>query len=93
MSLKSLSKSKFLNGLQCHKSLWLYKNRPDLKEDAGAGKQAIFDQGSSIGELAQGLFPAGEAIRFEEGSFEEKIESYYLATILARVKEYISALE
>tara|TARA_Y100000310_G_scaffold318415_1_gene372442 strand:- start:1090 stop:1530 length:441 start_codon:yes stop_codon:yes gene_type:complete len=25
--------------------------------------------------------------------FEEKIESYYLATILARVKEYISALE
>ena len=25
--------------------------------------------------------------------FEEKIEAYYLATILARVKEYISALD
>ncbi|KMP10572.1 hypothetical protein UR09_05450 [Candidatus Nitromaritima sp. SCGC AAA799-A02] len=36
--------------------------------------QALFDEGSYVGELAQGLFPGGEAIRFEEGSFEEKIE-------------------
>lgn len=70
----SLSKSQFIRGLQCHKSLWLYKNRPDLRGEPGATLQALFDEGTYIGELAQGLFSGGEAIRFEEGSFEEKIE-------------------
>jgi len=26
-----LSKSQYLRGLQCHKSLWLYKHRPELR--------------------------------------------------------------
>ncbi len=82
MTSLSLSKSKFLNGLQCHKSLWLNKNRPDLKGDIDASKQAMFDEGTYVGELAQGLFPGGEAIRFEEGTFEEKI---------TRTKELISS--
>lgn len=69
----SLSKSKFLNGLQCHKSLWFHKNRPDLKPETDASKQALFDEGSYVGELAQGLFPGGEVIQFEGSTFDEKI--------------------
>ena len=69
----SLSKSQFIRGLQCHKSLWLYKNRPDLRKKPDASLQALFDEGTYIGELAQGLFPGGEAILYEEGSFKEKV--------------------
>lgn len=81
MNSKSLSKSQFIKGLQCHKLLWLYKNRKDLCEEANASLQALFVEGNYVGELAQSLFPHGEAILFEEGSFDEKI---------TRTKELIS---
>ena len=73
MASTSLSKSQFIRGLQCHKSLWLYKNQPNLRKEPDAGLQALFDEGSYVGELAQRLFPGGETVLFEEGTFEEKI--------------------
>ncbi|MDD5309759.1 MAG: DUF2779 domain-containing protein [Deltaproteobacteria bacterium] len=54
-----LSKSTFMRGLQCEKSLWLYRNRFDLQDEVSAGTQAIFDQGSNVGVLAHELFPGG----------------------------------
>ena len=74
MSSIALSKSQFIRGLQCHKSLWLYKNRPDLREKPTSSQQALFDQGTYVGELARELFPGGTTIKFEEGTFEEKIK-------------------
>jgi hypothetical protein len=54
-----LSKSTFMRALQCEKSLWLYRNRFDLQDEVPSGLQAIFDQGSNVGVLAQQLFPGG----------------------------------
>ena len=73
MTSTFLSKSQFIRGLQCHKSLWLYKNQPELRGETDTSRQAIFNEGIYVGELAQKLFPGGEEIRFEEGTFEEKI--------------------
>ena len=54
-----LSKSTFIRGLQCEKSLYLYKHNYDLKDEAPPQLQAIFNQGTNVGILAQYLFPNG----------------------------------
>ncbi len=54
-----LSKSTFLRGYICKKSLWLSKHRRDLIAPTPAGQQFIFDQGHEVGKLAQKLFPGG----------------------------------
>jgi hypothetical protein len=59
MSKNRLSKSTFIRGLQCEKSLYLYKYHYKLKDPAPSSLQAIFNQGTNIGVLAQQLFPNG----------------------------------
>jgi len=59
-----LSKTQFLRGLQCHKALWLLKNRSDLVPGPSDALLAIFEEGHEVGELAQGLFPGGEEIEY-----------------------------
>ena len=59
MSSYKLSKSTFIRGLQCKKSLYLYKHHYNLKDPAPSSLQAVFDQGTNIGVLAQRLFPNG----------------------------------
>ncbi len=54
-----LSKSTFLRGLQCEKSLYLYKHFYNLKDKITPQQEAIFKQGSNVGVLAQDLFPGG----------------------------------
>jgi len=54
-----LSKSTFIRGLQCEKSLYLYKKHYKLKDPTSPSLQAIFDQGNQIGVLAQSLFSGG----------------------------------
>ena len=54
-----LSKSTFIRGLQCEKSLYLYKHHYDLKDTPSAQLQAIFHQGNKVGIFAQELFPNG----------------------------------
>ncbi|MBE9519580.1 MAG: DUF2779 domain-containing protein [Proteobacteria bacterium] len=62
-----LSKSQFTRGLQCYKSLWLLKNRPELRAKPDASLQARFDTGNEVGILAQQLFPDGVALKYENG--------------------------
>lgn len=57
-----LSKSQYVMGLQCHKELWLYRNRKDLIPEVGGAQQMIFDQGHEVGILAQKRFPGGVLI-------------------------------
>ena len=59
MSKSRLSKSTFIRGLQCEKSLYLYKHQYRLKDPTPSSLQAVFDQGTNIGILAQKLFPNG----------------------------------
>ena len=54
-----LSKSTFLRGLKCEKSLYLYKNNNEFPDALYPQQEAIFSQGNTVGELAQQLFPNG----------------------------------
>jgi CRISPR/Cas system-associated exonuclease Cas4 (RecB family) len=54
-----LSKSRYLNGLQCPRLLWIASNEPDRIPEPDAATQHIFDQGHLVGELAKKLFPGG----------------------------------
>lgn len=54
-----LSKSSFIKGTQCEKALYLSKFHKDLKDDLSAQQEAIFSQGTKVGELAQNLYPGG----------------------------------
>ncbi len=54
-----LSKSSFIKGIQCDKQLYLYKHHYDWMDKVSAGQQAVFDRGTSVGILAQKLFPGG----------------------------------
>lgn len=54
-----LSKSTFIRGLQCEKSLYLYKNFIQLRDAPSPEQLAIFNRGSNVGILAQQLFPNG----------------------------------
>ena len=60
-----LSKSRFIRGLQCHKALWLLTHRPELQDKISPAQQAIFDSGSGVGKVAQGLFPNGVEVPYE----------------------------
>lgn len=54
-----LSKSTFIRGNQCLKSLYLNKKRPFLRDKLSPEKLAKFKRGSRLGLLAQQLFPGG----------------------------------
>ena len=51
MANSGLSKSTFIRGLQCEKSLYLYKHHYRLKDPIPSSLQAVFDQGTNIGIL------------------------------------------
>lgn len=54
-----LSKSTFIRGLQCEKSLYLHKNRPFLRDRLSPEQLAKFSRGTNVGVYAQELFPGG----------------------------------
>ena len=69
-----LSKSLYIRGLQCHKSLYLEKLYRDLdgeaaaklKDETTAETKALFDSGHRVGETAWGLFPGGVLVPYIE---------------------------
>ncbi len=64
-----ISKSKYLNGLQCKKLLWYQYNAKDQIPAVDASTQAMFDQGHEVGRLAQQLFPNGIEIAGDPKDF------------------------
>lgn len=56
---RSISKSRYLSGLQCPKLLWTQFNDREAIPAPTAGKQAIFDAGHSVGDLAKERHPDG----------------------------------
>jgi hypothetical protein len=68
-----LSKSLFVRGVRCHKSLYLHKYRPELKDDVSEETEKRFQGGYEIGDLAQGLFPGGVIVPYDGLSHEEQI--------------------
>lgn len=69
----TLSKSQYIRGLQCHKSLWLYKNNPELRDTPDYAQESLFNTGHSVGELAKELFPNGVEVEFNADDFKGMI--------------------
>ena len=69
-----LSKSLFVRGLQCHKSLYLKKYQPELAEVPSEDRQAIMESGQDVGVLARELFPGGVEIPYEGMSYDDQLQ-------------------
>ena len=68
-----LSKSLFIRGLQCPKSLYLHKYHPELMDEIDESKEMLFKSGHEVGILAQKLYPSGITIPYEGLSKEKQI--------------------
>src|SRR4051794_23004487 len=68
-----LSKSLFIRGRQCHKSLWLHKNNSDLKDEVSDSQEALFQSGTDVGILAQELFRGGVEVTYEGMTHAEQV--------------------
>src|SRR6476619_4141363 len=55
-----LSKSTFVRGCKCLKSLYLYKFHYDLRDEVSMQQQSLFDQGNEVGLLARSLYAGGK---------------------------------
>ena len=87
----TLSKSTFMRGLQCHKSLYMHKYYAEYKDPLTQLQKAIFSRGTNVGELAQGLFPGGvdsspetpyeyqKAVSYTKQLIDEGVEIIYEA--------------
>ncbi len=63
MPRHTLSKSRFVAGVQCHKLLWWTVHEPDAVElQPDTVLQDLFDQGRQVGEIARTLWPGGVLI-------------------------------
>ena len=72
---KTISKSSYIRGMKCPKSLWLHFHQPEERDEISESQQNIFDTGHSVGALAQQLFPGGiDASRGEPGKVAEAVE-------------------
>ncbi len=68
-----LSKSQYLRGMQCPKSLYLYKYHKELRDEISVVQQAVFSSGTNVGILAQQLFPGGTEVPYKGLSIAEQI--------------------
>ncbi|MBI4331149.1 MAG: DUF2779 domain-containing protein [Chloroflexi bacterium] len=71
MTSRFLSKSRYMNGLQCPKLLWMACNAPDKIPEPDASTQHVFDQGHLVGELAKYLYPGGIDVPHDD--FKENV--------------------
>jgi hypothetical protein len=70
----SLSKSRFMSGLQCPKRLWWEVREPQAPELAITPEQRFrFDRGHEVGRLARTYVPGGVAIEAAPGGRERRL--------------------
>lgn len=69
-----ISKTKYLNGLQCKKLLWYVYNKPKAIPEPDDATQAIFDQGHLVGDYSKKLYPKGIEVDHSK-SFEDGLKS------------------
>ncbi len=71
---RSLSKTRYVMGLQCHKRLWLHSVEGE-RPVPDAALQHRFDEGAQIGELARDLFPGGILISEDHTQLDQALQS------------------
>lgn len=74
----SLSKSTYIRGLQCLKSLYLNKHRSFLRDRISDEQLAKFARGHAVGKIAQQLFPGGVEIPAPSEASAKKTASLIL---------------
>ncbi len=89
----NLSKSLYTRAIQCPKSLWLKKYKPEVLSPPDEQAKARFETGNEVGDLACELFPDGREVpyttNFDEMLsttkqwLEEGVKSIYEATFFA----------
>ncbi len=70
----TLSKSQYIRGLQCLKSLWFYKKKPEFMSQNNSSQETLFNIGYDVGDLAEELFPNGVEIQFNPNDFDGMIK-------------------
>jgi hypothetical protein len=70
----NLSKSLFMRGLQCPKSLYLDRYHPELRDEISASQERVFQSGIDIGILARSMHPGGVEIPFAGLSVRQQLE-------------------
>ncbi len=73
--IPKLSKVRFLAGLQCHKRLYFECFHRDFADPIDQARQAVFDTGSLVGELARCLYPGGVLIVQDHFHHDEAVDS------------------
>jgi len=76
---KVLTKSLYLNGLQCPKLLWIMCHEKEKMLPVDESTQHIFDQGTLVGNLAKKLFPKGIEIKADYWDFADSNEKSLIA--------------
>lgn len=68
-----LSKSLYMRGLQCHKSLYLDRYQPELREAPSPELEALWKSGHEVGDFAHMLFPGGVVVPFDRLAKDEQL--------------------
>jgi len=84
----TLSKSRFLAGLQCHLRLWHQCYNRDLVSEISPAQQALFNTGHEVGELATLRYPEGVLIKEDHFHHEKAV----LTTLAVMKNPAISAI-
>jgi hypothetical protein len=68
-----LSKSLYIRGLQCHKSLYLDRHRPELRGAPTPELEALWASGHEVGDFAHMLFPGGVVVPYDGLTKDEQL--------------------
>lgn len=75
-----ISKTRYMNYIQCPKRYWLSIFRKDLADERD---MTVFKTGKRVGEIARGLFPGGVLIEYRHGERDN------LERMVRETKEHI----
>ncbi len=64
--MATLTKSRYLYGLQCLKRLWIDEHAPERLAPASPGEQMIMEQGIEVGIKARECFPGGILVDIQD---------------------------
>jgi len=81
---KVLTKSKYLNGLQCLKYLWIAVNDPKRIPEPDEQDQFRFDEGHLVGEYSKKLFPNGIDLPSSPADFGENLKETQKSLVIRK---------
>jgi hypothetical protein len=90
-AIPPLSKTRYIGGLQCHKRAYLEAYHRELIPPVGMAQQALFDSGTTVGELARELFQNGLLITANHLSHGQAVTSTKQAIIDTSVRSIYEA--